>query len=274
MNVSTDMRFAAQMMFEMMQALQISSTAVALYMIRFIVVMTLLPVMSEQVINTMSRMGIAMMLAVFVSFGRPWDELNSLSGATIGMIAIKEAILGVALGFAMSTVFWVVEFVGALIDNAAGFNNVQLQNPLSGSQSTPVSDMLSRLAGAVFFSIGGGVFFAQAMFESFQAWPLADLRPSAQGAYEVFVQRQLGTLFGNSLKLAAPVMIVLLLVDVGMGLLARSAEKLEPSSLAQPIKGVLTIVLLTLFVSVAFDQMHQHLVPRGTVEQIVPAPAR
>jgi type III secretion protein T len=257
-----------------MQALQISSSAVALYMIRFIVAMTLLPVTGEGTINTLSRMGIAMMLAVFVSFGRPWDELTTLSGGMIGLIAIKEAILGVVLGFAMATVFWVVEFVGALIDNAAGFNNVQLQNPLSGAQSTPVSDMLSRLAGAVFFSVGGGVFFAQAMFDSFQTWPLADLMPSAQGAYEVFVQRQLDSLFGNSLKLAAPVMIVLLLVDVGMGLLARSAEKLEPASLAQPIKGVLTIVLLTLFVSVAFDQMRQYLVPLNTVQQIVPAPGR
>jgi type III secretion protein T len=271
MTIDASMALPAQMIFEWMVAFKISAISVALHMIRFVTVMALLPVMAEQVINNMSRMGIAMMLAMFVALGRPWDELQGLSGAQIGFIAVKEVVLGMALGFAMATVFWVVEYVGALIDTAAGFNSVQLQNPLSGAQSTPVSDLLGRLAGAVFYAIGGAMFFAQAMFDSFQVWPLADLMPSAQGAYDVFITRQLGTLFGNTLKLAAPILLVVLLIDVGIGLLARSAEKLEPSSLAQPIKGVVAVLMLTLFISVAFDQLRQYLVPRDIVRQVVPA---
>lgn len=264
----------AQMIFELLQALNISSSAVALYMIRFLAVMAVLPVMGEQVINTMSRMGIAMILAVFASFGQPWNEFAGLSGSHIALIALKEAVLGVALGFAMSAPFWVIEYVGALIDTEAGFNSVQMQNPLSGSQSTPVSDLLVRLSGAVFYGIGGAIYFAQAMFESFQVWPVTDLLPSAQGAYSVFIERQVGSLFSNTVKLAAPVLIVLLLIDVGVGLLARTAEKLEPASLAQPIKGVVSVVMLTLFIGIAFDQMRQYLVPRNITQQILPAAPR
>ncbi len=263
----------AELQFELLQALQISGSAVALYMIRFITAMSILPVMGEQVVNNLSRMGIALMLAVFASFGQPWNELVVLSGAQIALIAVKEALLGVALGFAMSTAFWVIEFVGALIDTAAGFNSVQLQNPLSDSQSTPVSNMLGRLAGAVFFAIGGGVYFAQAMFDSFQVWPLADLMPSAQGAYSVFIEREVSSIFSNTIKLAAPILIVVLLIDLGIGMLARSAEKLEPSSLSQPIKGIVSVIMLTLFISVAFDQMRQFLVPRGVIQQLLPEAA-
>ena len=269
-----DAAVPAQMTFEILRALQLSSSSVALYMIRFIVAMTILPVMGEQVINNLSRMGIAMMLAVFVSFGQPWDELANMSGVQIAFIAVKEAMLGVALGFAMATVFWVIEFVGALIDTAAGFNSVQMQNPLSDSQSTPVSNMLGRLAGAVFYALGGAIYFAQAMFESYKVWPLADMLPSAQGAYSVFIERQVSSLFSNTVKLAAPVLIVVLIIDIGIGMLARSAEKLEPSSLAQPIKGIVSVIMLTLFISVAFDQLRQYLVPRGIVQQIVPAAPR
>jgi type III secretion protein T len=271
MTIDASMALPAQMIFEWMVAFKISAISVALHMIRFVTVMALLPVMAEQVINNLSRMGIALMLAMFVALGRPWDELQGLSGAQIGFIAVKEVVLGIALGFAMATVFWVVEYVGALIDTAAGFNSVQLQNPLTGAQSTPVSDLLGRLAGAVFYAIGGAMFFAQAMFDSFQVWPLADLTPSAKGAYEVFINRQLGTLFGNTLILAAPILLVVLLIDVGVGLLARSAEKLEPASLAQPIKGVVAVLMLTLFISVAFDQLRQYLVPRDIVQKVVPA---
>lgn len=267
-----DVRFVALVLFEMLQSLQVSAAAVALYMIRFVVVMLVLPVTAEQIVNNMSRMGIAMILALYVAMGRPWDELSGLSGAEIGFIALKEAILGLALGFAMSTVFWVVEYVGALIDTAAGFNNVQLQNPMSGEQSTPVSNLLGKLAGAVFFSIGGALFFAQAMFESYQAWPLADMTPSAQGMYAVFLEQQMGALFSNMIKLAAPVLIVVMLIDVGIGLLSRSAEKLEPASLAQPIKGVVAVLMLLVMVSVVFEPLRQYLVPRGVVQQLSPQP--
>jgi type III secretion protein T len=164
-----------------------------------------------------------------------------------------------------------VEYAGALIDNAAGYNSVQVHNPMSGDQSTPVSDLLSKLAGAVFFAIGGGVFFAQTMFDSFQAWPVMNLFPSAEGAYAVFVERQLGSMFSNTLKLAAPLLIIVMMIDVGVGLLARGAEKLEPSNLAQPIKAIVTVLVLIFMVSTVFGPLRQYLVPRGVVQQMLPA---
>jgi type III secretion protein T len=268
--VGADARLAQQLLLELLRALHVSTTALALYMIRFVVAMIVLPVMAEGIVNTLSRMGIALMLALFVAWGRPVTELAGLAGTEIGALALKEAALGLVLGFAMSTVFWVLEHVGALIDTAAGFNSVQLQNPMGSEQSTPVSHLLGQLAGAVFFSIGGAVFFAQAMFDSFQVWPLADLHPSAHGAYAVFVERQVGTLFSLTLKLAAPVLIIMMLIDVGVALLASSAEKLEPSSLAQPIKGIVTVLLVLLMIGAMFDALRQHLVPRGLVQQIAP----
>jgi type III secretory pathway component EscT len=56
-----------------------------------------------------------------------------------------------------------------MIDTAAGFNSAQMQNPMSSEQSTLVANMFSKLAGAVFFAIGGGVFLTRAKFDSFQA---------------------------------------------------------------------------------------------------------
>ena len=258
-------------LFEVMPALMHWSIAVVMYMIRFAIALMILPVTSEGVLNNMSRMGIAAMLALYVALGRPVGEFGALAGGLLVMVMIKEIAIGVALGFAMSTVFWVVEYAGALIDNAAGYNSVQVQNPMSSEQSTPISDLLSKLAGAVFFAIGGGVFFAQAMFESFQVWPVVALFPAAEGAYAVFVERQLGSMFSNTLKLAAPLLIIVMLIDVGVGLLARGAEKLEPASLAQPIKGIVAVLVVIFMVSTVFDPLRQYLVPRGVVQQMLPA---
>jgi len=261
-----------RLLTELMWALHISTTLVAMYMIRFLAAMLILPSMGGSALNGMSQTGIALLLAAFTAYGRSPDELANLTGGLIGMIAIKEALLGVALGFAMSTAYWVVQNAGVLIDNAAGYNSIQLRNPQTGWQSTPVSDLLLNLAVAVFFSLGGAVYFAEAIFESYRVWPLVDLLPSAQNAYLSFIEQQVGDLFGNTLKLAAPVIIVVALIDVGFGLLARSAEKLEPASLSQPVKGVVCIVMVSLFISVAFSELRQHLLPRGLVQQIAPKP--
>ena len=265
-----DLRSVALTLFEILQAMNLSTSAILLYMIRFIVMMLVLPVMADQIVNTMARMGFAMVLAAFVALGQPWNAIVVLSGGEIALIVFKEIALGLALGFAMATPFWVIEYVGAMIDTGAGFNSVQLQNPMSGEQSTPVSNLLGKLAGAVFFSVGGAVFLVQTMFDSYQVWPLTDLAPSAQGAYAVFIERQVGSMFSAVLKLAAPILIVVTLIDLGVALLAKSAEKLEPSSLAQPIKGVVSMLLVLMMVSAVFDQLKQHLVPRGIVQQLLP----
>jgi type III secretion protein T len=243
---------------------------VALHMIRIVVVLMILPLTADQIINNRARLGIAMLLAFFVAYGRPAGEIQALPSGMIIAIIVKEIIIGVALGFAISTVLWVVEYVGALIDNAAGYNSVQLQNPMSGEQATPVSDMLLRLAGAIFFAIGGGIFLTQTLFDSFQVWPVANVMPSGQGTYEVFIERQVGTLFSNMLKLAAPLLIILVLIDLGVSLLSRTADKLEPASLAQPIKGIVAILVLLLLVATVFDPLRQYLVPRGIVQQLMP----
>ena len=268
-----DVQLLLQALFEFMPGLLTWAAAVTLHVIRFAIVLMILPVTSEGVVNNTSRMGIAAMLALYVALGRPAGELAALGSSVLMLVVVKEMAIGVALGFSMSTVFWVVEYVGALIDNAAGYNSVQIQNPLSSEQCTPVSDLLLRLAGAVFFAVGGAVYFTQAMFESFQVWPVVDMFPSAQGAYAVFIERQLSSMFNNMLKLAAPLLIMMMLIDVGLGLLARSAEKLEPASLAQPIKGVVAVLVVMFMVSTVFEPLRQYLVPRGVVQQMLPEPA-
>jgi type III secretion protein T len=252
-------------------AVKVWTMSVALYMVRFVAAMALLPVLADGVVTMLPRMGIALLLAAYMAMGRSPEEVLGLTGGQVGLIAVKEAVIGVILGFAMGVVFWIIEQVGALIDTAAGFNNVQVQNPMSGEQNTPVSNLLVKLAGAVFFALGGALYFAQVLFESYRVWPLVDLTPSLQGAQRAFIDLQVGELFGNTMKLAAPILIVVFLIDVGVALLARSAEKLEPTILAQPIKCIVSVLMLALFVSVAFELLQQHLLPLGLLQQLAPA---
>lgn len=241
---------------------------VALCSLRIYAIFLVLPATAGDALQGMVRNGVVVLFGMFIAFGASWQGMDVLTPTMWTMLAIKEAIVGLMLGFAASTVFWAAECVGALIDTQAGYNSVQLTNPLSGQQSTPVSDTLLQLVIAAFFSMGGMLVVLKAIFESFQIWPLLSPLPSMQGASEVFFLNEVDNLMATTVKFAAPVLLVLVLIDIGFGLVTRAADKLQPNSLSQPVKGAVTMLLLALLSGVFIAEARQFLIPMDLMPRL------
>lgn len=235
---------------------------IAFCSIRMFAALFVLPATGSQVIQGTVRYSFVVMLAVYVAVGVPHPpELIELTAMEwLGLVA-KELLIGVALGFGASTVFWTAECVGAMMDMQTGYNNAQLTNPLSGQQSTPISGLLLQLVITVFWVLGGMQVFIGALMESFRVWPIFSPMPSLSGAAEVFLLQQGSTLLVAVVKFAAPVLLILVLVDLGIGLMTRTASKLEPGSLGQPIKGAVTVLLLAFLTGIFIDQVRYLLLP-------------
>jgi type III secretion protein T len=240
----------------------------ALCSVRLMAAMLLLPATGDQFLQGFNRAGLVVILAGFVAFGQPLLHLEAYTAAQWAGLIAKEALIGAMIGFGAATVFWTAECVGALIDNQTGYNNVQINNPMGGQSSTPVSSTLLQLAVGVFYILGGLTVFVGVLFDSYKLWPLLSPLPSLQGAKEILVVQQTDHLLTASLKFAAPVMLILLLIDLGFGLVTRAASKLEPSNLSQPVKGAVAVLLLALLVGVFIEQVRRYLVPTGLLEQL------
>ena len=139
---------------------------------RLFATFSILQATSEQALQGRVRSGVVIVIALFVAGGQPTDLANQLSGGLFIVFAIKEAFLGMILGYMAATVFWVAEGVGAMIDNVAGYNNVQQQNPLNSAQSTPISNLLLQLCVTLFYTLGGFLFLLEALFETYKWWPI------------------------------------------------------------------------------------------------------
>jgi type III secretion protein T len=226
---------------------------------RALVAMLVIPATNDQVMQGMIRNGFAVCLGLFLAMGQSIDWALKLSTTEIFGIIVKEAMLGVLLGFATATIFWVAEGVGVLIDNQAGYNNVQQTNPLSGEQSTPVGNTLSQLSISGFYMLGGMLAWIGVLYDSYTWWPLANTLPSWGAVLERFVQIQVSKYLLAIAQICGPVLLILLLVDIGIGLISKIAEKLEANNLAQPIKGSVALFMLSLLVAVFFDQVKPQL---------------
>jgi type III secretion protein T len=222
--------------------------------LRVYVAFLVLPPTSAESFGTIARNGVCVCLGLYIAWGQPLREIQELSAVGLTMVLAKELLLGLLLGYAGAVVFWVAEGVGALIDNQAGYNNVQQTNPLSQESSTPVGNLLGQLAVCGFYLLGGMAVLSGILFESFRWWPLGSMGPAWPSILEDFVRAYTSRYLETVVTVAAPVLLALLVVDLGIGLLNKSASQLEPNSLAQPIKGAVALAMLSLLVALFFEQ--------------------
>jgi type III secretion protein T len=234
-------------------------TLLAVCSLRGYVAMLVLPITNDNVLQGVVRNGLALTIGIFIAAGQPLQVLDNVSTLTLLALIAKEGLIGLLLGYAVATVFWVAEGVGVLIDNQAGYNNVQQTNPLSGEQCTPVGNLLSQLAICGFYLLGGMMALVGLLFESFHWWTLDRLMPEWSQLLERFLQVQVSNYLQAVVKIASAVVMVLLLIDLGIGLIAKTADKLEPNNLAQPIKGAVALLMLVMLVAVFFEQVRPQL---------------
>ncbi|KVK75951.1 type III secretion system protein [Burkholderia cepacia] len=218
----------------------------ALSSVRLLVVFTILPATSEDAVTGTVRNGIVLMFALFVAYGQPADALASADMLRLVMLTAKEAFVGALIGYAASSIFWIAEGVGTIVDDMAGYNSVQMNNPMHGEQSTPVANTLMQLAITLFYVLGGMIVLLGAIYESYRWWPLVQAAPDVGGIAESFLLKRTDSMMNAITKLAAPIMLILALIELGFGYMSRTADKLEPSNLSQPVRGALALLLLAL----------------------------
>jgi len=184
----------------------------------------------------------------------------------------KEILLGALIGLAVGVLVWVFESAGALIDLQVGLSNALIFDPFGGHQGGPMASFLAQLA-VVLFVIGGGLYvFVSLLYESFLLWPVASFHPTLTIRIADFGTEYAASLAQLVVRLAAPVILLLVLVDLGFGLLNRVVPQLNVFFFTMPIKGVLAALMIALYLSYLADIAGAELLKLQTaLERLAPA---
>lgn len=164
---------------------------------------------------------------------------------------LTEIIVGVLLGFCLTIPFWAVDMAGFLIDTLRGATMGTLFNPSLGAQTSIFGLLFTQFLFA-FFLLGGG--FDQVLtllYSSYQYIP--------PGKPLVFDQSLLDFLLGIwqslyrlCLSFSMPAVICMVMADLALGLINRSAQQLNVFFLSMPIKSAVALFLLLLSLPFAF----------------------
>jgi flagellar biosynthetic protein FliR len=174
-------------------------------------------------------------------FVLPDDGLVSIAGAAL---VTGEVLAGLALGFAVQIGFSAALLAGETIGNAMGLGFAGMVDPTNGNQASALGSFLSILATFLFLAMGGHLALAATIFESYRALPPGEAWMGADAIRGLVLFG--GDLFATGLAVALPVGFALILVQLVMGVLARSAPSLNLFAVGLPAALLTGLILLAI----------------------------
>lgn len=184
------------------------------------------------------------------------DTLSvTASGISLGPVILKEIFIGIVLGYSFSIVFWALEGAGQVIDAKIGTTTAQLTDPLSGHQTSLNGSFFAHFAGYLFVATGGLLVFFELLFSSYDVWPISSAFPNLSALGSLFFVSRFDELMRLVLLMAAPALVLLTLVEFGLGFVNRYAEKLNIFSLSMSIKAWLGTFVIALMIATTVEFM-------------------
>jgi type III secretion protein T len=176
------------------------------------------------------------------------STLLAIPLANIGPYLAKEAVIGLVLGLVASAGFWALYVAGTVIEFQAALSFATTVNPLTELDDSLVGGLLMRVFTALFLITGGLTSLIAMLFDSYRIWPLSRMTPVVGNLQLIQVMMSaLTQLMIIALKVAAPFVILMLMVEIALGFLSRFAPQLNVFFLALPLKVLVLAVMLLLY---------------------------
>ena len=197
-----------------------------------------------------------------------WPCFETMISSEQGwLIIIRECIIGLILAFTLCIPFWIVTGLGEILDNQRGATISDSIDPINGEQNSILSGFLNFAFGAIFFASGGMRLLMEVIVQSYKILPrgssLEDVRWEQAG-------HLLMVLMQNSILLAAPVMLVMMVAEILLGVFARYCPQLNPFSLSLTIKSFIAFAVFLFYGFYSLSEKTLHMVSFSGFQLFLP----
>lgn len=216
------------------------------------------PFLGTASVPGMVRVAIALSLAFFYLLGNP--NLPAEIPTTFlpyALLLIQEFMVGVLFGFTASIILLAIQFGGQIIDVQIGLSMVMQFNPQTKQQSTVMGKVFYQFALVVLISSYAHLFMLRAYFKTFEIMPIGTFHFGSNMAMNELIKIS-GELFDLGVQLALPVIIVVFVVDFGLGMMNRVAPQINILELNFAMKPTTGALLITVIMATLLSQMHDY----------------
>ena len=161
---------------------------------------------------------------------------------SLAMVIGGEICFGLAMGMILSFTFIAAQWAGDIIGQQLGLNISETFDPQFGQQGSLVGNLYFMLCIVIFISVNGPRALLMGVRASFDTLPLLSVGMT-RPLLELFVG-----LFQAStelaFKLAAPVLVTLLAVDLALGFVGKTMPQLNVMNMGLSIRSLVGLIVL------------------------------
>jgi len=210
--------------------------AFILVFLRMSAIIVLMPLFGDQTVPARIKAGLALILTILIypSLTIPGVMAGTDNMALTVVRMGGEVIAGAAIGFTARIIFAAVQMAGELIGIQMGVSIANVIDPITSTQVSIISEFLYLIALLVFLAVDAHHIFIAAMSESYKTVPMLGIHFGGGLAREMLLLTQ--SMFVIALKISAPVMAVLLFINVGLGIVARTVPQMNVFIVGFPLQ--------------------------------------
>lgn len=215
------------------------------------------PVIGHHHIPVQIKAGVGLFLA-FVMYPLAAGKANIVSAEFIPLVlmTLKEVAAGLTIGFAAGLIFAGVRFAGDLISIETSLSLAAMFDPEQNTQTSVLTEFLYLFLLMIFLLLNGHHFVFEALEMSYVAIPLGEMSFSGD-ASQVLIKLT-GFIFLVAVKLAAPIIVSMFLVNVALSILSRVMPQMNIFAVAFPLKlavGFTGLLVSAPMIVYAFKQL-------------------
>ncbi|TWT03751.1 flagellar biosynthetic protein FliR [Planomicrobium sp. CPCC 101079] len=229
---------------------------VLLIFVRFTSFFIMAPIFSIKGVPNQFKIGLGVFIA-FIAFTSISAEVPISLDSFYILLIIKELAIGLSLGFTAALVLYTIQIAGAFIDFQMGFSIASVMDPQTGSQVPIIGHFKYMLATLFLLTVNGHHLMLDGVMRSIHVFPVESIA-FAVGIEDVaqFITHLFIEMFLIALQIALPIVGALFLIDIALGILAKTVPQLNIFAVGLPLKIFVGFILLLVSMPIFFYLLH------------------
>jgi flagellar biosynthetic protein FliR len=219
-----------------------TAAGIALLLVRPGMIVMATPFLGALNAPPVMRVGLTVLLALLMASAVPVPATLPAAGLTV--VVLRELAIGFALALAVRVLIAGAEFAGHLAGYQVGLSLGSLIDPQSGVRNNVIALLYGNLATVICLATNAHHAVLRALVDSYSWLPIG--LGGVNDTLSTSVARLLGMIFLLGMRVAAPMVVVLLIVEFVLGLFARVAPSLNVMVAGAPVRVIAGLLVAAL----------------------------
>jgi flagellar biosynthetic protein FliR len=198
------------------------------------------------------KIGYGLLISILLYGAVPYTppDYNTVAGYTV--IVLKEAMVGLLIGFAVTLCEQIAAFAGTVVDMQIGLSMVSMMDPATNQQVTITGSLYSQYLTMALIITGMYQYILKALVDSFTLVPINGAVINTDRMLQTMLNFMKGYIV-IGFRICLPIFIITFMTNVVLGVLAKVSPQMNMFSVGIQIKIIVGLMIMFITITMLSD---------------------